>query len=585
MFQQKAVQDYSYGRIENIINWNLSRITSIASLAQKKQSFKQSLIESLEKSQLHRLGSIFTLFSDNESPRQFEFGIGVKRSRIEDSNLFEIRGWIACNKSISEGGTIPIFVLEHGGNKFQTKPILKERIDVKNAIGLPSYEFIIDLTPLLPSFRELTHDLLKTIPKKAKLIIKSSLQDIVQDINLECNFIQPERKKTILFATHDLRNAGAQNSLLQLAERLVALHDYKVHVVSPSEGPMRQEYESEKIEFSINKDFSFATTSESTFFKKLYSQVIFLKTINPALVVANTFHTSLTALAASSLEIPTVLIPRESENPFDLFKDQAKAVQKYFVSTPLLADRCIFVSKYTREKWISSKSQELKNKHMVINNGLNISKLFMKTMNLTGMDSRKTLGIPENATVLLTVGTVTERKGQFNTIRSFVEFVSSSQTDLFYLIIVGLEENIYSRSIKDYLNELPSTIRGFIKIFEATNSPSDNLCATAYKASDIFIMSSQLESYPRVVLEAISYGLAIISTRCFGVKEMLEKSEAIFYDNVDTSELSGILLKLLVNPELIGNMKEKSSQAFKRLESVESMSHKYLKTFQSLLEK
>ncbi len=164
LFQQNAVQNSSYSRIENIINWNLSKITTTVTLGQKNQSFKLSLIESLEKSQLLRLESHFIPFSDNDSPIQSEFGVEVKRSRIEDSNLFVIRGWIACDKIISEGSTIPLFILEHGEKKFHTKPIFKERVDVKNATGLPSYEFIIDLTRLLPLVRELTLDMLKTRP-------------------------------------------------------------------------------------------------------------------------------------------------------------------------------------------------------------------------------------------------------------------------------------------------------------------------------------------------------------------------------------------------------------------------------------
>jgi len=96
-------------------------------------------------------------------------------------------------------------------------------------------------------------------------------------------------------------------------------------------------------------------------------------------------------------------------------------------------------------------------------------------------------------------------------------------------------------------------------------------------------MSSKLESYPRVVLEAISYGLGIVSTPCFGVKEMLKDNEAIFYECGNIDELSKIFTNIFSSPELINRLKNSSSQAFKRLETVESMTQKYHKVFQNLL--
>ena len=585
LFQDLVTGSVLSHRIQNVIDWKLSKLISVASRSSFQNKFKDDLLRSLERIQEDQLKLNFKKFdaskiSSKESFRQ----VKVQQSRIEHCDYLSVVGWIACNETISESsGKPPQFMLKYGDASYYVNIPLLKRDDVSKQTNLPSYQYKIDFTPFFPPFRSICLNSLDAMPKKAKLIIKSASSDKVYDLDLKINDGHHNSEPLIFFTSHDLRNAGAQNSLLQMVERLSAFTNWNMMVASPSDGPMRKEYEGSKVSFLIDKDFGFNFDTPDVFISRLYSQILTLLRLDPSLIVANTFHTSLTILAASCLDIPTVLIPRESENPFDLFKKFSISIRKFFISTPLLADKCIFVSKYTRQNWIIGDANYLLEKYLVINNGLNISKLFAKTFNLTTSQAREMLGIPLDANVALTVGTVTERKGQFDTIKSFVDFIGATQKRNSYLLIIGLERNYYSSLINKFICSLPLDIQKYIKIFEATTSPSDNLCAIAYKSSDLFVMSSKLESYPRVVLEAISYGLGIVSTPCFGVKEMLKDNEAIFYECGNIDELSKIFTNIFSSPELINRLKNSSSQAFKRLETVESMTQKYHKVFQNLL--
>ena len=579
----RGVFGSSSSRIQNTISWNLSRLISRASRPEFENIFKENLLCELEDIQKNRFQSYCkkVAFERHSNIKKTQL-VEVQKSRIEHCDEFSVIGWIACVEKISENTSKPRFKIKYGDQIYYVNASLTMRDDVKKVTNLPSYQFEIDFTAFFPPFRSISSDIIESFPKKAKLFIESSAKDIVFDLDLTKTF-RSSSNPMILFTSHDLRNAGAQNSLLQMVDRLSVTTSCKMIVASPSDGPMREEYEGSNLSFLIDKNFAFYVDDTQLFLKRLYSQIFSLIRLNPRLVVANTFHTSLTILAATCLDIPSILIPRESEDPFDLFGKFPESIQKFYLSTPLLATKCIFVSKYTRSKWIAGDTLELKRKYLVINNGLNISKIFTKTLNLTTPQARKMLGIPLNANVALTVGTVTERKGQFDTIKSFVNYITTFPKANTYLVIIGLEKNIYSRRIREFVGSLPRDLSNKIKIFEATKSPSDNLCAVAYKASDLFIMSSKLESYPRVVLEAISYSLGIISTPCYGVKEMLRNDEAIFYDPGNIKKLFDIFASIFSDQALINKLKQSSRQAFRRLETVESMTKKYATVFQELL--
>jgi glycosyltransferase involved in cell wall biosynthesis len=58
----------------------------------------------------------------------------------------------------------------------------------------------------------------------------------------------------------------------------------------------------------------------------------------------------------------------------------------------------------------------------------------------------------------------------------------------------------------------------------------------------VFVCTSRIESFPRVVLEAMAYGLPVVSTRVFGIAEQVgENVNALLYDPGDASRLAAHL--------------------------------------------
>jgi glycosyltransferase involved in cell wall biosynthesis len=130
----------------------------------------------------------------------------------------------------------------------------------------------------------------------------------------------------------------------------------------------------------------------------------------------------------------------------------------------------------------------------------------------TREEARKTLGLADEFTIL-TVGTIEKRKGQ--------------------------------EDIAPCLENTGRSLRWFLVGHKAQDIPLDPRMVlvdpvkpkeleTYYRAADLYVCTSRLESYPRSILQAIAYGLPIVTTPVFGIKEQVKGH---FYRPGNTQEL------------------------------------------------
>lgn len=86
--------------------------------------------------------------------------------------------------------------------------------------------------------------------------------------------------------------------------------------------------------------------------------------------------------------------------------------------------------------------------------------------------------------------------------------------------------------------------------------------AALYKKADIFILSSRYETYGIVLLEAMSFGLPIISSTIPSAKDILKKTiNAIFYDTENPEALAQSIELLTVNTPLRKKIQKNNLQA------------------------
>jgi glycosyltransferase involved in cell wall biosynthesis len=108
-----------------------------------------------------------------------------------------------------------------------------------------------------------------------------------------------------------------------------------------------------------------------------------------------------------------------------------------------------------------------------------------------------------------------------------------------------------------------------------------------YQALDVFVMSSDAEGVPMTMLEAMSSGLPVVSTRVGGIPEITSKEQAILVDAKSAEALSEGLLLMFdrykaesENSPVFSDMQAASQQLVEERFSQNTMINKYLALYQ-----
>lgn len=131
-------------------------------------------------------------------------------------------------------------------------------------------------------------------------------------------------------------------------------------------------------------------------------------------------------------------------------------------------------------------------------------------------EARARLGIPESAPVLITVGGLTERKGQHRVIECLPGLIRR-YPELVYLIVGGasgegdweqqLREQVASLGLNDHVR------------FLGPIAPDE--LAWPLSAADVFALPTRNEGWANVLLEAMACGLPVVATDVGGNREVV----------------------------------------------------------------
>ena len=192
--------------------------------------------------------------------------------------------------------------------------------------------------------------------------------------------------------------------------------------------------------------------------------------------------------------------------------DHPKFVVKILYKKHLkAADSVVCVSNAVKEhiETLVGKSKNL----VVVHNGISP----IKTENTNLKDK---LNIPKNAKLFTIIGRINAIKGQ----NDFIEAIklAHKENDNIYGLIVGDAFSGQEWRVEELKKELLNEgISSFIKYTGFTKNISE-----IYSITDTLILSSiQYDSFPTVVLEAMSCGIPTIAYRCGGVEEMIVNSK------------------------------------------------------------
>jgi len=102
--------------------------------------------------------------------------------------------------------------------------------------------------------------------------------------------------------------------------------------------------------------------------------------------------------------------------------------------------------------------------------------------------------------------------------------------------------------------------------------------------ADIFVLPTRNEAFPLVILEAMQFGLPVISTREGGIPEMVINGETgLLVDPQDTNELAEKIAALLDNADLRIDMGKKGLERFKKYYTINIFESHMTETFNKIL--
>jgi glycosyltransferase involved in cell wall biosynthesis len=186
-------------------------------------------------------------------------------------------------------------------------------------------------------------------------------------------------------------------------------------------------------------------------------------------------------------------------------------------------------------------------KCIVIHNGIDTS----ITPTISPDIIKQELGIKEDEFLIGTVGSLVKRK-RFNDLIKAVAFLkgqgSGVKDQKIKCIIIGEGPEKKSLEREIYRNRLDNTVL-------LTGFKSD---AISYiNAMDVFVLPSEREGFPRVILEAMLMGKPVIASRIAGPAELVIKGKTGFlFQTGNIEELAECISSLLSSPNLRREMGE-----------------------------
>ncbi|MFD2999148.1 glycosyltransferase family 4 protein [Pontibacter toksunensis] len=337
-------------------------------------------------------------------------------------------------------------------------------------------------------------------------------------------------KPSVLFLLNDFNLGGANKLLLGFAEWLHINKSLDLIFGSMTDGIMRNEFN----KIGYTRLFNFKKLSlYNRFSKKLApadlpqnqlseADISFLEQRNISLIYANTIHNEkLSNAIRKEIEVP--LIVHAHEQPYIMRLFYSAALQEHLSG----ANAIIIVSKTSGAGLIEIFNMDSAKLHQVYP----AIKLPGQASSLIAKDQRrKELDVPSDAFVVLGMGNPHWIKGVDLFILT-AQKVINKNASVHFIWVGGTDNN-------EYLNDQKKDVQ-LMGLTENIHFVSSVMHPEEYfNIADVFFLSSRVDTFPLVTLEASQFSLPVI---CFenagGITEIIDEycGSVIEYNNLESA--------------------------------------------------
>jgi D-inositol-3-phosphate glycosyltransferase len=339
--------------------------------------------------------------------------------------------------------------------------------------------------------------------------------------------LRTEKSKVIVF-THDLGYGGGQLWLLELLRHLVDNAGLTCLVISVADGPLRVVLERMGIEVHVTAPWD--VTSPMQYEGRVHELAMLIRHNDGGVVLANTLGMFAAIDAAERAGIPSMWAIHESFDfatfCFILWGADGlhPQIRDKFKRTLQLPKALVFEATKTELLFAPLRQDH---PSFVIDYGVDLDEIDAYRNSCDRSQLRAAAGFEDEDIVVVVVGTFEPRKAQALVVAAFDEL--SVVHSRLHLVLVGRRPDFYS----EHLDIQIRRTRGRGRIHVVDVSPE---IYPWYELADVLVCSSDVESLPRSILEALAFELPVVSTDVFGISDLIDDGSTGWLTRADDLE-------------------------------------------------
>ena len=329
-----------------------------------------------------------------------------------------------------------------------------------------------------------------------------------------------EGELNLVAFTHDMGYGGGQLWLSELLYQAGAGRAFECTVVASKEGPLVDDLEAMGIEIYITPD---APVNDLQWYEARVGELgVWIRDRGHNAALVNSFGSFFGADVAVRLGLPTVWAIHESYTPSVIWSVAfppdyvPPEVRAAFDRALRQAHAVVFEAEATRQQYAEATGA---GRSLVVPYGVDLASIERYKKDHSREAARRALGIPENCKVLLVMGTTEPRKEQTMLAEAFAQV--SGDCDEAILVLVGDTGTPYAAALKAFIRQ--AGIQAQARVVPVTEDTYQ-----WYRAADVLVCASDVESLPRSVLEAMGFEVPVLATSVFGLPELLTDGETGF---------------------------------------------------------
>jgi glycosyltransferase involved in cell wall biosynthesis len=356
---------------------------------------------------------------------------------------------------------------------------------------------------------------------------------------------RPQDGVHLLAYTHMLVHGGGSLYLLELLRRLRREPGFRCEVVTLADGPLREDFERDGIPVHVTDGFPVASVERYEGY--MAELVAWAAAGGFNAVLANTLGSFAGADLATRLQVPCVWAVHESfELPMFWHTAYEPGMLHPYVRAQAeqalrSAAAVVFEAEATRRLFLPDADAE---RLVTLPYGIELEAIDASAGGRDRTELRRRLGIDPDARVLLCLGSIEPRKAQAMLAGAFAQ-VSERHPDA-QLVLVGETDHGYSAKYTAALHEYIARagLAGRVRVEPVTDDPY-----SWHAVADLLVCASDVESLPRAILEAMALGKPVLSTRVYGVPDLIDDGRTGYLcDMRDAGDLARGLDRVLSAP-------------------------------------